>query len=148
MGRSVQDAGSFLLVFTISLCFRCDKRNLAPKRILLVDDFEPWRMWVRLKLAPTEFQVVGDATDGNEALQKVQDLQPDLILLDIGLPGMSGIETAERIRQMDLGCKIIFLTENRDPLLMRAGLDTGAAAYLLKIGASTQLIHALEAALN
>ena len=105
-------------------------------------------MWVRLKLAPTEFQVVGDATDGNEALQKVQDLQPDLILLDIGLPGMSGIETAERIRQMDLGCKIIFLTENRDPLLMRAGLDTGAAAYLLKIGASTQLIHALEAALN
>ena len=127
---------------------RSEDHVLQVKRILLVDDFEPWRQWVRGRLSNTRFQIVVEATDALDTLLQVKQWKPEMILLDIGLPGPNGIETAKRIRQMDRSCKIIFLTENRDPRVMTEALDTGATAYLLKMRASTELIPALEAAAN
>ena len=69
-------------------------------RVLVVEDFEDWRRQVRFMIqARTEWQVIAEASDGSEAVQKAEDLKPDLILLDIGLPKLNGIEVARRIRQ-------------------------------------------------
>jgi DNA-binding NarL/FixJ family response regulator len=121
----------------------------CPKRILLVDDFEPWRRWLHSGLAAhAELQIVGEAVNGAEAVQKARELKPDLILLDIGLPDMSGIEVAERIGQMDRCSEIVFVTQNNDPELMSVALAMGAKGYLLKTTAATGLIPAIEGALN
>jgi len=82
-------------------------------RILVVDDFEPWRQQVcSILQTQPEFQVVAEAADGLEAVQKAQKLKPDLILLDIGLPNLDGLEAANRIRQAASATAIIFLTQN------------------------------------
>src|SRR5271169_2638586 len=96
-------------------------------RILVVDDFEPWRRFVlsMLKQNP-EFQVVGEASDGLEAVQRAQELQPDLILLDLGLPRLNGIETARRIRQNAPNSKILFVSQESSPEVAEEGLRLGA----------------------
>ena len=84
-------------------------------RVLVVDDYEPWRRKVRsiLQTQP-ELRVVAETADGLEAIQKAQELQPDLIVLDIGLPSINGLEVANRIPQVAPGAKILFLTQNSD----------------------------------
>ena len=125
------------------------QRSSAPVRILVVDDFEPWRRSVCSMLAGnTEFQVVGEATDGLEAIQKAQTLRPDLILLDIGLPKLNGIEAAKQIRDVVPGTKILFLTAINDKGLVQAALDSGALGYVLKIDAHGQLLAALAVVLG
>jgi len=118
-------------------------------RVLVVDDFEPWRDYVRsaLKTQP-ELQVVGEASDGLEAVQKSQELQPDLILLDIGLPTMNGIESARRIKQLAPGAKILFASENSDVDVVRVALSDGARGYILKADAGHELLPAIEAVLR
>lgn len=76
-------------------------RQSSPSaRVLIVDDYEPWRRWLYSELGKQpELQVFGEASDGLEAIRKVFELQPDVILLDIGLPNLSGIECASRIAQ-------------------------------------------------
>lgn len=113
-------------------------------RVLVVDDFEPWRRSVCsiFKKQP-DVQVVGEAADGWEAVQKAQTLKPDLILLDIGLPNLTGIEAANRIHQLVPGTKIIFITANNDKEVVRAALRTGAQGYVLKVDAGTQLLTAV-----
>jgi len=118
-------------------------------RVLVVDDFEPWRDFVRsaLKTLP-ELQVVGEACDGLEAVQKSQELQPDLILLDIGLPTMNGIESARRIKQLAPGAKILFTSENSDVDVIRVALSDGARGYVLKADAARELLPAIAAVLR
>jgi PleD family two-component response regulator len=77
---------------------------------LVVDDFEPWRCYVRSKLGITTTYWLCEATDGAEAVQKATELKPDLILLDVGLPDMNGIEVAKRIRQNNPSSRIVFAT--------------------------------------
>ena len=115
----------------------------------MVDDFEPWRDFVRsvLKTQPG-LQVVGEASDGLEAVQKSQELQPDLILLDIGLPTMNGIESARRIQQLVPGAKILFASENSDVDVMRVALSDGGRGYILKSDASGELLPAIWAVLR
>jgi DNA-binding NarL/FixJ family response regulator len=85
-------------------------------QILLVEDFEPWRRFYRLALEKwAEFQVIAEASDGLEAVDQARQLQPDLILLDIGLPALNGIEAARRIREISPASKILFVSENRSP---------------------------------
>ena len=82
-------------------------------RVLLVDDFEPWRRFVSTTLQKQRgFQIVLEVSDGLQAVQKAAELYPDLILLDIGLPRLNGIEAARRIRKVAPDSKIIFLTED------------------------------------
>ena len=84
----------------------------SPVRILTVDDFEPWRRFAcSLLRKKPELQVVGEASDGLEAVQKALQLKPDLILMDMRLPGLNGMEAARQVRKLGLESKIIFLTQ-------------------------------------
>jgi DNA-binding NarL/FixJ family response regulator len=118
-------------------------------RVLVVDDYEPWRSFALKTLQKKpELQVVSEASDGLEAVQKAQGLQPDLILLDIGLPTINGIEAARRILQHAPNTKILFVSEQRSPDIAEEALHTGAGGYVVKSKAATELLPAVEAVLQ
>ncbi len=118
-------------------------------RILVVDDFKDWRRQVRLLLqARPEWQVIAEASDGREAVQKAEDLKPDLILLDIGLPKLNGIEAARQIRQLSPSSKIVFLSQNNNLDVVRAALGTGAQGYVYKMDVRRDFLPAIEAGLR
>ena len=118
-------------------------------RILSVDDFEPWRRFVCSALQKQrELQMIGEASDGLEAVQKAQELRPDLILLDIGLPTLNGIEAARRIHQVAPGSKILFVSEIRFPEIAEEALSTGACGYVVKSDAARDLLPAVKAVLE
>ena len=122
---------------------------IASFRILVADDFEPWRRSVCAMLREhAELQVVGEAADGREAVQKAETLKPDLIVLDIGLPTLNGIEAAKRIRVVVPGTRILFLTAINDKDMVRAALSTGAQGFVLKTDAGTELLPAVAAVLG
>jgi CheY-like chemotaxis protein len=91
---------------------------------------------------------MAEAVDGPEAIQKAEELKPDLIVLDIGLPKLNGIEAARRIRQLSPSSKIIFLSQNNDLDVVRAALSTGAQGYVCKTDAGRALLPAADAALR
>jgi len=93
-------------------------------------------------------QIIGEAVDGLEAIQKAQQLKPDLILLDIGLPTLNGIETARRIRELSPKSKILFVSENRSGDIVEEALRTGAGGYVVKSDAAGELLPAVEAVLK
>ena len=116
-------------------------------RVLLVDDFEPWRRFIRLKLQKEpELEVVGESADGLQAIQQAQQLRPDLILLDLGLPTISGIETARRLRRLLPQSKILFLSQESSPDIVQEALSTGAQGYVVKQSLN-ELLKAVSAAL-
>ena len=118
-------------------------------RILVADDFEPWRSFVRQVLARCKsFEVIGEATSGAEAVQKAEELQPDLILLDISMPELNGIEAARRIRAVVPESRILFLTLIRSSDIAREALNAGAQGYVLKTDAESELLPAIEAVLQ
>ena len=121
----------------------------APIRILVVDDYAPWCRFLRLTLlVHEELQVIGEFTDGPEAIEKAKELQPDLILLDIGLPTLNGIEAARRIRELSPKTKILFVSENRSPDIAEEALRTGAGGYVAKADAVRDLLPAINAVLE
>lgn len=118
-------------------------------RILVVDDFEPWRRWVCLLLSGQEnLKVIAEVPDGLEAVQKVELLRPDLILLDIGLPNVNGLEVASRISKSARGVRTIFVTNEIHADVVNAALSSGALGYIAKADAVTDLLPAIEAALR
>jgi DNA-binding NarL/FixJ family response regulator len=123
--------------------------QLSSVRIFVVDDYKPFRRWVCSTLeAWPRFQVIGEASDGLEAVQKAENLQPDLILLDIGMPALNGIEAARRILRFVPAAKILFLSQQNDPDIVAKALSNGAKGYVHKQNASTDLLPAIEAALR
>lgn len=121
---------------------------MAIFRLLIVDDFRLWRDCVQAHLeGHPKVRIAGFASDGLEALQKVKELQPDLVLLDIGLPKLGGIETARQIRRLSPECKIIFLTGHLHTEIVRAALEAGACGYVHKEDAPTELLSSLESVL-
>jgi CheY-like chemotaxis protein len=120
-----------------------------PVRVLVVDDHEPFRRFVcsTLQKRP-ELQVIGEASDGLEAVQKAEELKPDLILLDIGLPTLDGIEVSRRISMVVPGAKILVVTQNNDADMARAVLSDGASGYVLKLDANMELLRAVEVVLQ
>ena len=121
---------------------------MLPIRILAADDFEGWRRQVRSLLqARPQWQVIAEAVDGSEAIQKAEALKPDLIVLDIGLPKLNGIEAARQIRQFSPNSRIVFLSQNNDLDIVRAALSTGALGYVQKTDARRELLPAVDAAL-
>lgn len=122
---------------------------LAACRILMVDDYEPWRRFVFATLQKhAGLRIVGEACDGLEALQKVAELKPALVLLDINLPTMNGIEVAHRISDSSPAPKILFTSQSNDPDLVSAALSNGASGYVLKADAATELLPAIESVLR
>ena len=122
---------------------------MSPVRVLVVEDFEPFRRFIRSSLeARPEWQIIWEVSDGLEAVQKTGELQPDLILLDIGLPTLNGIEVARQAQNLAPNVKILFLSENRSPDVVTAAWSTGASGYLLKSGAGSQLLPAIETILQ
>src|SRR5262249_34952219 len=113
------------------------------------DDYERWRRFARSTLRnETEVQVVSEASDGLEAIEQAQQLQPDLILLDIGLPTLNGIEAARRMRQVSPTSKILFVSENRSVDVAEEALSTGAWGYVVKSDAGRELVPAVKAVLE
>ncbi len=117
--------------------------------ILVVDDYEPFRRFLceTLKARP-ELNVVGEASNGIEAIQKARDLKPDLLLLDIGLPKLSGIEAARRIHKINPEAKVLFISQNNDADVITAALSNGAKGYISKATANADLLPAIEAVLR
>ena len=115
----------------------------------MVDDYEPWRRFAcsTLRKEP-ELQIIGQVSDGLEAVQQVQQLQPDLIVLDIGLPTLNGIEAARRIRVVSPMSKILFVSANRSVDVAKAALSTGAGGYVVKSDAGSELLPAVKAVLQ
>lgn len=117
----------------------------SPIRLLIVDDYAPWRRFVGTTFEKyPELQIIGEASDGLEAVQKAQDLLPDLILLDIGLPRLGGIEAAARIHQLVPSAKILFISQYSDLDVVEMALGNGASGYVLKIKAGHELLVAIE----
>ena len=95
-----------------------------------------------------EWQIVCEVSDGLEAVQRAQEIRPDLIVLDIGLPTLNGIEAARRIRQVSPNSKIVFLTTDNSPDVAQAALSTGAQGYVHKLRAQNDLLLAIDAILR
>jgi DNA-binding NarL/FixJ family response regulator len=118
-------------------------------RILLVEDSEPFLGFVSSTLAlQPELQVVGEAQNGLEAVEKAEALQPDVILLDIGLPGLNGIDTAHQIRKLVPDARIIFLTQESYPDVVAEAFRLGAWGYIIKVHVSKDLPRALNAVIE
>ena len=118
-------------------------------RVLVVDDHEPFRRFVSSTLGKQpNLQIIGEAQDGINAIQQAEALQPDLILLDIGLPGLNGIEAARRIGQTSPASRIIFLTQESSPDMVREAFNSGAWGYVVKTQAGRELLIAVETVLK
>ena len=116
-------------------------------RILIVDGYKPWRSAVNslLQREPT-FQVVAEAGGGSEAVQMATAHSPDLVLMDIAMRGMNGLEASDRIREISPASKIVFFTELRSPHIAERAMCIGGSGYVLKSNAASELIPALKAA--
>jgi DNA-binding NarL/FixJ family response regulator len=121
----------------------------ASTRILVVDDYDAWRRFLSTTLQKErELHIVGEVCDGLEAVHRAEELHPDLILLDISLPTLSGIEAARRIRKVSPASKILFVSENRSADIAEEALSTGARGYVVKSHAAGELLPAIDTVLN
>ena len=118
-------------------------------RVLVVEDFGLFRQVIcsMLRKVP-ELQIIGEASDGLEAVRKAEELRPDSILLDVGLPTLNGIEAARRIRTLSPESKIIFVSQQSDPDVVQEALDLGARGYVVKARVASDLLPAVEAVMQ
>jgi len=116
-------------------------------RVLLVDDQQAVRrgLWLRLHLEP-DMQVVGEASTGKEALSMAQALSPDVVLMDIEMPDMDGIETAAALRAADSRSAVVILSIHDDPLTRARAGAAGAVAFVEKRGTTEDLLAAIRQA--
>ena len=114
-------------------------------RVLVVDDHQGWRERVCSVLRTHQWRVAGEAADGFEAVQKAEALRPDVILLDIELPRMSGLEAARRILASDPSSRILFVSAHRTWDVVEAALETGGRGYLVKGDSGLELLPAMHA---
>jgi len=118
-------------------------------RVLVAEDYEPWRRFVLSTLHKISgLQVICEVSDGLEAVQKATELRPDLILLDIGLLTLNGIEAARQIRERTPSSKILFVTEDRSQEALEEALRLGASGYVVKSDAGSELLSAVKAVIE
>jgi DNA-binding NarL/FixJ family response regulator len=117
--------------------------------VLVVEDFETFRQFIisTLQTRP-ELQVICQVADGLEAVQRAEELRPDLIVLDIGLPGLNGIEAARRIRKLSPESKVLFLSQESDADVVQEVFNLGARGYVIKAQAGRELLAAVESVLQ
>jgi DNA-binding NarL/FixJ family response regulator len=118
-------------------------------RVLVVEDYEPFRRFVvSILQEQPELQIVGDVSDGLQAVQRAEELQPDLIVLDIGLPSLNGIEAARRIRELSPESRILFVSQESSADLVQEALVAGACGYVVKTDTGRELVEAVKAVLR
>ncbi|MGH9355464.1 MAG: response regulator [Terriglobia bacterium] len=118
---------------------------MAELRILLADDHEVVRKGLRALLdSHSGWKVVGEASDGREAVDKATDLKPDVVIMDITMPGLTGLEAAKKILADIPGTELLFFTMHSSEQMVHEALGTGAHGYVLKSDASTDLVAAIE----
>lgn len=119
---------------------------MANIRVLLADDHSVLRSGLRLLLdAQPDMEVVGEAADGSTALELARALHPDVVLLDISMPGLGGIEATRRLRQAAPGARVLILTMHDDAGYLAAVMGAGASGYVVKKVANAELISAIRA---
>jgi DNA-binding NarL/FixJ family response regulator len=122
---------------------------MSRTRVLVVEDFEPFRRFVCSTLGKVfHLNVICQLSDGFDAVQKAEELKPDLILLDIGLPSLNGIAAARQICKLVPDSKIIFVSQESSPDVVHEALSFGVLGYVLKVRARTDLLAAVEAVLE
>jgi DNA-binding NarL/FixJ family response regulator len=121
-----------------------------PARILLVDDHEIVREGIRTLIARSrpEWEICGEAGDGEEALEAVRSLKPDVVILDITMPKMSGLEAAPRIAKLGLGCRVLMFTMHDSERLSSEVRQAEAQGLVLKTQAARDLIRAVDRLLD
>ena len=118
-------------------------------RVLVVEDFEPFRQFVCSKLRENpDLQLICEVSDGLEAVRKAEELQPDLLLLDVGLPTLNGIEAARQIRKLAPDSKIVFVSQESSADVVAEAFRLGALGYVAKTDAGSDLLLAVSAALR
>lgn len=118
-------------------------------RILLADDHAVLRAGLRLLLnSQADWEVIGEAASGIEALTLAETLQPDLILLDLSMPGLGGLDVLPVLRHRAPNTRVLILTMHDDPQYLRQALKSGAAGYVLKKATDTELLSAVQAVLR
>jgi len=118
---------------------------MSELRVLVVEDYEPFRRFISSTLQTRpDLQIVGEMSDGLEAVLQVQQLRPELILLDVGLPTLNGIEAARRIRALSPNSKILFVTQESSAELVQEAFRVGALGYVVKTQAGVDLLAAVE----
>ncbi len=118
---------------------------MSKLRVLLVDDHEVVRLGIRALLNQSEnFEVVGEASNAKESIEMTAEILPDIVLMDIRLPGMSGIEACEEITQKNKDIKVVMLTSYAEDEMLFAAIRAGASGYLLKQISSEDLIRSLN----
>jgi DNA-binding NarL/FixJ family response regulator len=120
---------------------------MRPPRVLLADDHEILVDGLKSVLEP-QYEVVGIALDGRALLEAAAKLQPDIIVLDIAMPELNGLDAARQIRQSMPKVKLIFLTVNKDPYIVKEAFRAGASAFLLKQSAALELTEAIRQVLK
>ena len=114
--------------------------------VLVVEDFAPFRQLIRSMLAKRpNLQIIAEVSDGLEAVHQAAELKPELILLDIGLPKLNGIEAAGQIHKLSPESKILFLSQESSPYVVLEALNSGGSGYVVKTRAASDLLAAVEA---
>ncbi|GIV65096.1 MAG: DNA-binding response regulator [Bellilinea sp.] len=126
-----------------------NQKSSEKKRILLADDHTILRSGLRLMLSTQpDWEVVGEAANGAETIEKCEQLQPNLIILDVSMPGLGGLDILPALRRAAPGVKILILTMHDDKHYLQEALRNGASGYVLKKAADTELITAIQAVLK
>lgn len=118
-------------------------------RILVVDDYEPFRRFIRSTLEQRPgLQVIGEASDGLQGVQQSEELQPDLIILDLGLPKLNGIESARQMRKCSPASKILIVSQESSADIAHEAFNAGVLGYVVKAYAGSELLPAVEMVLQ
>ena len=118
---------------------------MSPVRVLIVDDFKPWLDFLKSLLEKVEgMTIVGTASDGVEAVLRARTLTPDLVLMDVSLPRLSGIEATSEIIRLVPDVKILFVSQHRETVIVQTAIAAGGKGYVVKLDAGTELLPAME----
>lgn len=137
-----------VLPLTLIVEARISVEYMRALRVLLVDDYKPFIRILRSMLPNDRFEVIGQASDGLEAIKEAESLRPDLVLLDVGLPKMNGIEVAKALRKLLPRAIILMLSQDPSAEVVAEALNVGAAGYVHKQRAQRELLPAIDMVLE
>ena len=118
-------------------------------RILVVDDWPEWQRFLQRKLeSERNFQIVGLASNGLEGVGQAAELQPDVVLMDLNMPVLNGLDATRRIRELSPRSRVLVLSENRCREVVRAAFEAGASGYVVKADSGSDLLAGIRALLE